>query len=217
MKRSLSTSFVSAILASACSAHAQPIETLTFSIEWENDVTPTNPTAKGAVWATISPEIGAAVAWNTGAGKGQAATLLAFAFSLFDTINSKNGSTGTLAWTVPNKVNGPNKQGTPDGNGGITGTLSGQFAPPLNYDPILDQKVKLLGLAWTTNDFSSRSVEFATRVAWGKVYIEVPGISAWIGEGAVVADGSGGFLVVPVPPVLGVLMALVAAARRRRT
>ncbi len=196
--------------------HAQPIETLTFSIEWENDVTPTNPTAKGAVWATISPNIGMQVQWNTLPGTGQVGVLMAFGQAVFDTLDVANSTTGTLTWSVPSNWD-LSVAGTPDGNGGITQSKVGQIVQP-NPSPNTQQKVKLLELAWTTGQFSPRLVEFVTQCTLGKVNIDV-GLSVWPGENTAIVNGAGGFWVVPGPSPLWV-MALVTVwplwVRRRQ-
>lgn len=197
-------------------ANAQyPIETLTFSIEWENDVSPSNPMVKGAVWATISPDIGATVAWNTKPGTGQLGTLEAFASTIFNTSNVENGATGKLAWTVPTNYNVNGKIGTPDGNGGIHETNVGQFGPPVNTSPLIDQKVKLLDLTWVTSDFSARHVQYETQAIWAKVYLDV-GLAVWVGENASIVNGSGGFWVVPAPSVVALIAPLLLVATKRR-
>ncbi len=199
----------------AAPGQTYPKETLTYSVEWENAPSP-GVAAKGAVWATLSPDSGTKVLWANWQWPSEG-TLMAFASSIFNLANVQNATTGTLAWTVPTAFNIAGKPGTPDGNGGISQVNSGQFAFPTNPSPIVTQKVKLLDLAWSTDDFSfARFVEFQAKATSGKVYLDV-GLAAWVGENCVKVDGSGGFWVVPSPSGWA-LMALagVAATRRRR-
>ncbi len=199
----------------ASAASGQLTAKLTYTIEWNSGPQP-GVAAKGAVYATIDPEIGKEIQWFTPPGTGQLGTLKAFASSIFNFVNVENGETGTLSWTVPASFNIANKPGTPDGSGGILGVNAGQFGPPVNTNPVVTNKVKLLDLEWLTTDFTMRAVEFKTNATSGKVYLDI-GLTAWVGQNAELVNGSGGFFIFPSPSggvVLGVGM--LAMVRRRR-
>ncbi len=204
-------------LAFSAQAHGQldPEVTITYSIVWDGESSPSSPSVKGAVWATISPEVGTAVTvMQFPYFKG---SLAAFASSIFDVNNAQNGATGMLAWTVPSEFNVANLPGIPDGTGGIQGAQAGQFPYPKNPSPVINNAVELLELEWSTSDFGvARFVEFTTSVLSCKAYVDI-GLSSWIGAKCTPADGSGGFWVVPAPSGMALMgLAGVAAARRRR-
>lgn len=198
----------------AGSAVAQPLEALTFTIEWDKAVISHGETNTGKVVATITPQIGAVTAWNTVPGTGQVGTLEAFASTIFDLLGKSNATNGALAWTVPADVNAANKPGTPGPDGGIVGTFAGQFssAPILN----LNQAVTVLKLEWKESAGTGvYDVLFQSKMLTAKVFLDV-GLSSWVGENCVKVDGQGGFSVVPGPGVMGGLVVAFGLARRRR-
>ncbi len=199
----------------AGSALGQLTPTFTYSIEWENAPSPGVP-AKGAVYANCE-EIGKAIQWFTPPGTGQWGTAKAFASTIFNLVNMQNATTGELYWSVPPELDSAVNKGTSDGNGGITASQAGQFGPPVNTNPVVTKKVKVLNLSWTTTDFSTmRFVKWTTKATSGKVFLDV-GLAAWVGQNVIKVDGSGGFWVVPAPSGLGLVgLAGVVTTRRRR-
>ncbi len=197
------------------SAGAQLTPTFTYTIEWENAPLP-GVAAKGGVYV-MCEEIGKDIQWFTPPGTGQWGEAKAFASTIYSVVNVQNATTGTLSWTVPAEFSISQKPGDGDGNGGISSIHGGQFGPPLNTNPVVDNKVKVLTLEWMTTDFSTyRFVEWTTKATSGKVYLDV-GLSAWVGQNVIKVDGSGGFWVVPAPGGLALMgLAGVAAMRRRR-
>ena len=139
---------VCAALASV--AVAQPIETIDFTVVWDKPEIGPGETNTGHVIATIGPKIGSIVAWNTPPGTGQAGKLLCFQSSTLDFVNVQNGLSGTIAWTVPSPLFNLGKLGSPDGNGGITGskTYQNYFSEP---SPNFGQWLSVLDLEWTAN------------------------------------------------------------------
>ncbi len=206
---------VLAVAGLAAATNAQPIETLTYSVEW--DLASISSGANtGGVYVTITPDIGTTTAWNTKPGTGQAGKLMAFASSIMNLLNTQNGTNGALTWSVPTDVNAANLPGTDDGAGGIKLSQAGQFGPPVNPTPNTKQKVKILDLKWTLGVLGNYDVSYATQSTSGKVFLDV-GLSAWVGENAVKVDGKGGFSVTPAPASLALLgLGGLVAGRRRR-
>jgi len=211
---------VAGSLAMATQALAQEV-TITYSIKWElqDPVFPGVPN-KGEVWATISPEMGTVVPWTTPPGKGQPGKLVAFASSIFDTINVSNSLMGTLQWTVPAAFSVGGIIGVPDGNGGIKGTNSGQVGMPPNPNPILDNPIKLLDLTWTgVVPGNGEIIEFAVSAKSAKVFLDIGTTSPiWVGHNAKIVNGGGSFYYGTPAPSAAVVagIALAFAARRRR-
>jgi hypothetical protein len=210
-----------ALALAAGAAHAQsgPTPEITFTIEWQGEVvSPSSPTIKGFVYADLYPDPGTII-YIQGPlpGKGQNGEVKTFASSILDLLNLQNGLTGTLNWTVPPEFGIAGLPGTPDGNGGITGSTAGQFGPPINPNPVITGKAKVLELTWTTSDFTFRNVLFGTNAKSGKVFADV-GLpnGAWIGASATILNGQGGFSVIPAPGLLATLCAGVFLAARRR-
>ncbi len=199
----------------AGSALGQLTPTFTYTIEWENAPLP-GVAAKGAVYSNCE-EIGKEIQWLTPPGTGQWGTAKAFASSVFSIVNVQNATTGWISWTVPAEFQASGKTGQSDGNGGIVGVNAGQISPPMNPNPVVAKKVKVLDLSWTTTDFSTmRFVEWTTKATSGKVYLDV-GLAGWVGQNVIKVDGSGGFWVVPAPSGMALMgLAGVAATRRRR-
>jgi hypothetical protein len=207
---------VLAVAGLATVSNAQPIEALSYSVEWDFASINNGGTNTGGVYATITPDIGTQTAWNTVPGKGQAGILKAFASSIIALVNNLNGLNGNIAWTVPADMNLANIPGVPDGLGGITNSQSGQFGPPTNPTPNLKQKVLILALSWTDTAGGNYSVDYGVKSSSGKVWLDV-GLAAWVGENAVRTDGKGGFNVVPAPASLALLgLGGLIAGRRRR-
>ncbi len=204
---------VLAIVGLASAAQAQ--ETLTYVIEWAN-ASISQGSNTGAVYAILDPVVGTKTTWNTPPGTGQAGTIMAFASSIFNTTGVQNATKGTLAWTVPTDVNAANKKGTDDGAGGITGTNAGQFGPPVNTNPNVGNKVKLLDLTWTITTAGNYTVEYAIKSTSGKVFLDV-GLASWVGENATRTDKGASFNVTPAPASLALLgLGGLVAGRRRR-
>lgn len=196
-------------------AMGQPIETMTYDVVWDLPQIAPGQTNTGHVMATISPDIGSKVAWNTPPGTGQAGTLMAIAGTFFDLLGAGMAGQGTLEWTVPSDLNTFNTPGVAGPNGGIVGVKTGQTCC-VNPYPNTKQIVTLLDLAWTAPmDGPLGQVEYATSVSLGKVYIHV-GLAAWVAENCVLNNGNGGFLVVPGPGGLVVLGLALCGVRRRR-
>lgn len=206
---------VLAVAGLAAATNAQPIETITYSVEWDQ-ASITGGSNTGAVYATITPDIGTTTAWNTKPGTGQAGKLMAFASTIGNLVNTANGLNGTLDWTVPTDVNAANIKGTADGSGGIAGTQSGQFGPPVNPAPNTKQKVKILDLKWTLGVAGNYSVSWDFNATSSKVFLDV-GLASWVGENAAKVSGKGGFNVTPAPASLALLgLGGLVAGRRRR-
>jgi hypothetical protein len=192
-------------------------EGMTFSIKWDKAVVNNGEVQTGSVWATFTPPIGSNTNWNTPPGSGQPGTVEAFASSQGHLLNILNGTAGTLAWTVPSAVNLANKPGTPDGNGGISTTQAGQFGPPANPTPLLDNPIKILDLMWTPSNYSAKTVTYKFDGTSAKLWLDV-GLQAWVGENAIITDsGNTSFEVVPAPATLALLgLGGLVAGRRRR-
>lgn len=204
-----------AVLGLAVGGSAQPIETITYSIEWDSASVLTEAT--GSVYATITPDLETTTAWNTKPGVGQMATLMRFGASIMDLVNVKNGSLGTLTWTVPADLN-VGVPGAPDGNGGIKSSHAGQFMPPTVTMPPAIQKVKILDLKWTLNEPAPMifQVTYATKSTSAKVWLDA-GLASYVGENAVKIDGKGSFQVIPAPASTAFLGLAMLMTRRRRT
>lgn len=201
-------------------AQAQPEPEITFSIEWQGEVvSPSSPTIKGFVYADIYPKPGTII-YIKGPlpGKGQTGEVKTFASSILDLLNLQNGLSGTLNWTVPPEFGIAGLPGTPDGNGGIAGSSAGQIGPPINPNPVMTGKAKVLELTWTTSDFTLRNVLFGTNGKSAKVFADI-GLSSggWIGASATIVNGQGGFSVIPTPGILTTFgVGMILATRRRR-
>lgn len=175
--------------------------TMSYSITWDKPTIENGQTNTGAVWVTIAPGIGSSVQWTTPPGKGQPGTIEAFASSVFDTMNLLNGSNGQLSWTVPTEFNVAGLPGTPDGNGGISGTSAGQLSGGggINPNPNVSNPVKLLNLQWKAEAAGAYDVNYGLKSLTGKMFLNI-GISNWVGHNATFrVDGQGGFSVIPVP------------------
>ena len=192
-------------------------EGMTFSIKWDKAQVNNGEVQTGSVWATFTPGAGSTTNWNTAPGTGQSATVKAFASSQGHLLGVLNATAGTLAWTVPSALNIANKPGTSDGNGGINGTQAGQFGPPANQNPILDNPIKILDLMWTPSDYNAKTVTYKFDGTSSKIWLDV-GLQAWVGENAIITDSANAsFEVVPAPATLALLgLGGLVAGRRRR-
>lgn len=202
----------------AIPSQAQPIEAITYSIEWDKPAIAPGEKNTATIWATVSPEIGAAVAWNSVPGTGQPGTLVAFALSTMDVLNVANATNGTLSWTVPSFWTMLGKpQGVPDGSGGIKNSNAGQY--PVggpNPLPDLSQVVPVLKLAWVASGSNGPyDVLFATKASLAKVYLDV-NLASWVAEKTVLIDGQGGFTVTPAPSAIALAVPLLIGAGWRR-
>jgi hypothetical protein len=170
----------------------------------------------GAVWAEFSPPIGSQAIWDTPPGSGQPSNVEAFAMSRGDLLNVLNGAPGLLQWSVPASLNIANKPGTPDGNGGISKTQAGQFGAPAEPDPVLDNPIRILDLAWSSDDPTPRTVAFRFDCEITKIYLDY-GLGGWVGDKWFAIDSPDtGFEVVPAPAAWAlVLLGLPRQARRR--
>ncbi len=203
-------------------AFAQPVESLSLTIEWAKPTILFGESNTAKVHATLGPDIGSGTKWNTPPGTGQPGVLKAFASTILDLPNLQNGQKGTLAW----KMNPEFWEGVvepippkPDGNGGLKDFNLGQFGPPLNPTPNTNQSVWLFDLTWTADQGATAPfmVEYATKLVTAKVYLDV-GLSNWVGENAAKIDGQGGFIVIPAPSILAMaaLPAMCLLQRRVR-
>ncbi len=203
--------------------HASPTAraqdtTITFSIKWEKATIGQGETNTGGVWAEITPGIGSVIKWTTPPGKGQEGKILAFASSVFDTMNLLNGTKGTLQWTVPQAWNIASLPGVHDGQGGIAGSNAGQTGGGgLNPSPVLDNPVQILSLKWTEQTGGSYDVNYGVKSLAGGMYLGIGLIPMWVPHKATFrVDGQDGFSVIPTPGAVTVVAFGLAAAMRRR-
>ncbi len=221
MKRHRSTRTLACLVLGAGAASfagAQPVESLTLTIEWDKPVIGPGETNTGKLLATVGPDLGTITAWNTKPGTGQAGTLKAFASAIFNFMGMENGLNGTFQWTIPAEFNISSKPGMMWPTGGAAGVNAGQFGHPANPQPNVNQTVTLLQFKWSeTAGGGPYNVLFETELLSAKVYLDV-GLAAWVGENAVKIDGEGGFMVIPAPSAIAfaVPLFLVAGTRRRR-
>ncbi len=208
---------LAASMGAARAAMAQPLESLTFSVEWEKAVIAPGETNTGQVLATVGPAIGATTAWNSPPGTGQLGAIKAFASTVFNLKNLQNGTNGLCYVTIPSEFNASTKPISDDGNGGFVGLNTGQIAFPANTNPNTNQTVAILNVAWKAADApGGYEVIYATKSTSGKVFLDV-GLAAWVGENAVRIDGQGGFAVIPAPPTIAIIVPwLLAIGTRRR-
>jgi hypothetical protein len=173
------------------------------------------------VYATISPGQGTVVPWTTPPGKGQPGVIKGFASSIFDFLNTLNGTEGTLKWTVPHSLDLVNLPGTPDGNGGIKGTTAGQVTPGgigggyFNYD----NPIKILDLQWQdTGEMFNGFVEYTTKVSSSKVFLDIGTTNPlWVVHNATkIVNGVGMFGVSIPSPASVMLLGLAALVTPRR-
>jgi len=200
-----------------------PVETVEFSIKWDQAVIAPGETATGGLWISITPDIGTQTQWNTPPyGQGQLGTLAAFATAGFGVTNILNGQTGSLAGhNLPIFTLAGTLPPSPDGQGGLTNTDAGQIGQPLNPSPITDQQIKILDLEWTTTDYTAREVWFEAKPAWAKVYLkDIPGLpipNQWVGETAVaITMPASTFIVIPAPSMLALVFITPLGRRRSR-
>lgn len=212
-------SALATLVGTAC-LHAQyPIETLTFSIEWDQPVIAPGQTNTGAIYATLGPEIGTITAWNSKPGNGEPGILMAFASTIFNFTGLQNSTEGKLAWTTASEFTTAGIPPTSDGKEGFFAASLGQFGMPVNTSPNIKQKVKLVDVSWTASlsplPSEPYEVLYATKASSAKVFLEV-GLIAWVGENAVKVDGQGGFAVTPAPATLALALPLALTTRRKR-
>ncbi len=207
---------IAVIAGIASFARAQPLETLTLTIEWDKPTIGHGETNAGKLLATVGPEIGSVTAWNSAPGTGQAATLKAFGAAIFNFMGMENGLNGKFEWTIPTEFD-PGSPGEPWPTGGAKGVNTGQVGPPTNPSPNVNQTVTLLKFKWTESAGDGPyNVLFQTQLTAAKVPLDV-GLPNWVAENAVKIDGQGGFTVIPTPAIgaIGIPM-LFAIVRRRR-
>lgn len=208
---------IAAVSVFAAPVRAQPFF-FKYSLKWEEPNLVTGE-VKGSVNIEITPEFGSTVTWTMGAhGKGQPGTLKAFASSILDLANILNGTKGTLAWTVPSEFTGNGLPGTPNGNGGITGSNAGQAGFPFNPEPNIDNPVKVLDLLWKLNDPAFvGTVDYQVSPKSGKAFIDI-GVSQWV-AGAAELSGSSASFEIPAGSTLaafGFGLAVLTQRRRER-
>lgn len=211
------------VVACAGMTFAQPVETLTFSIEWDKAVIAPGETNSGKVVATIGPELGTVTQWNSSPGTGQPGVLKALASLGLDFKNLSNGTNGSLSWKVnPDWWPGSGIPPTPDGQGGIAGIQFGQISPPLEPFPNLSAVIDVVTVKWTAAvspmPAMPYEVMYGTKALWAKVFLDIGLPSGqWVGENAVKIDGQGGFTVIPSPSVFAFgVFALGVFVQRRR-
>lgn len=190
-----------------------------FAVVWEHAIL-SEGINKGAIYATIAPDIGTQLPWTTLPGTGQLGTLKAFAVAYLGIKSVQNGTTGTLAWTLASEFSVSNMPMTSEPGGGFYPYPAGQFGSPTSPNPNTKQTVKLYDLAWDPKgDYSPREVLWQTNsTASPKVFLDV-GLSAWVGQYASAIHGlPAGFLVVPSPGIgaWSALVGLAGAYRRQR-
>ncbi len=204
-------------LASASLAQGPTME---FSVVWEHTVL-TEGVNKGAIYATIAPDIGSQIPWTTPPGTGQLGTLKAFAVAHLGFKGVQNGTTGVLSWTLQSEFMISNKPMTSEPGGGFYPYPAGQFGLPVNPNPNTKQTVKLYDLAWDPKgDYSPREVLWQTSTPPNpKVFLDV-GLGAWVGQYATpIHAPPEGFWVVPAPTSAAGMLVLagIGACRRRRS
>ncbi len=195
-------------------AIAQPIEQIEYSIAWDKPVLMPGEVQTGHVWLKVTPDIGSAVQWNTMPGTGQAATLKAIASSIMNVTNVANGLTGSMTyWKQESGWNASQFGGKGDGNGGIKQINVGQFADPwANTNP----SVNVFLFVWDPlGDYAPRTVTYEVSATTGKVWLEVPGLSMWVGENAVKIASQSSFQIVPGPGAVVLFAGLVPLLARR--
>ena len=194
--------------------------TITFSIKWDKPTIGAGETNTGAVWAEITPGLGSSIKWTTPPGKGQQGTIVAFASTVFDTMNLLNGGKGQLKWTVLPDWATVGIPGEPDGNGGIKGTNAGQVAEGgLNPQANKKNPVQLLSLTWTAQAGGMYDVAYGLSSKSGKMYLNIgTGFQFWVAQAATFrVDGQSGFSVIPAPAAWCVAgLSTLLACRRRR-
>jgi len=212
-------SVLACVLGCGTATIAQDV-TITYSVKWDFQVIQGGGTNTGAIYATIDPGLGSTIKWTTPPGKGQPGILKAFASSIFDLLNTLNGTEGTLSWTIPSALNVGNVGPWPDGKGGFTSANAGQVGVPINPNPVLDNPIKIINLSWTdTGEAFNGIVEYTTKVASSKVFLDIGTTNPiWVGHNATkIVNGVGLFGVsVPAPAVCSLFGAAVLVALRRR-
>lgn len=217
MKPILCMSVVASLAAYATTmSHAQPIEQIEYSIVWDKPVLMPGEVQTGHVWLTVTPDIGSAVQWNTPPGTGQAATLMAIASSFIEFQNISNGLSGAITQIVLDPEwlsSGPGFQLDPNGN---WKTNFGQVGKPLNQNPNTNAAVSPYHFVWDPKgNYTPREVTYAINPTSGKVFLEVPGISAWVGENALKIATQSSFQIVPGPGAVAMFAGLVPLLARR--
>ncbi len=208
----------SMLTAAAIHAHAQPIEQIEYSIVWDKPVLMPGEVQTGHVWLKASPDIGSVVQWNTSPGTGQPATLMAIASSFIEIQNIANGLTGEIIQIWLDSGWDSGGAGMPPDPNGNWKTNFGQFGKPVNQNPNTNAAVSPYHFVWDpTGDYTPREVTYGINPTSGKVYLEVPGLSAWVGENAVKLGSQASFQVVPAPPsFMLILLGCGALGARRR-
>lgn len=199
-------------------ARAQyPIETITYSIEWEKAEIAPGETNTATVWATITPDIGTLCLWNPGGGgTGQAGILKSFASTIFDFVSVTNGDKGTITDAFVHKEFAITPDSiTPIGTTGVK-AKAGQFGFPTNPNPNVSQSVAVLSFTWKAGDAGEAyDVLYATKSISAKVYLDV-GLAVWVGENAFKVDDQGGFTVTPAPSAISLVVPLLWVVGNRR-
>ncbi len=200
--------------------HAQPIEQIEYSIVWDKPVLMPGEVQTGYVWLTVTPDIGSTVQWNTPPGTGQSATLMAIASSILTIKNIENGLTGMLTKfdCEPKWVGAGQCFVVLDDKGGIQAANIGQFGLPSNPNPNTNQSAAVFWFNWDPmGDYTPRTVTYEGSATSGKVYLQVPGLPAWVGENVVKIGSQSSFQIVPTPMGLAVgAIGWIAMGRRRR-
>lgn len=198
------------------SAVAQTIEQIEYSIVWDKPVLNAGEVQTGHVWLKVTPDIGAAVQWNTMPGTGQAATLMAIASSFIEILNISNGLSGevTQSW-LDSGWNSGGAGMPPDANGNWK-TNFGQFGKPVNQSPNTNAAVSPYHFVWDPKgNYTPREVTYGINPTSGKVYLEVPGLAVWVGENAVKIGSQSSFQIVPGPGSVALLAGFVPLLARR--
>lgn len=198
---------------------AQAPETIAFDIRFSDPVLTPGETQRIEMWVILNPTPGTWTVWNPGGGSGLPALVRAFAGARFDLDSVQNGNTGVfselalgpdIAWW-PGSV-----PGAPNGSGGVTGVYGYQ----LNTGPSAfngSNPLLIWSALWTPDDYTTRTVEFATGIQKGPdAYLDV-GASLAVLETWAPITPHASFQVVPAPgPAIMLGLGLIPFGRRRR-
>ncbi len=196
-------------------AGAQPLESIDFTVVWDKAVIAPDETNTGHVIATIGPEIGSIVAWNTPPGTGQLGELRCFGWGKLDFVNKQHAELGKLSWAFPASFMVLGK-GVPNGSGSVSGL---EMKQSWNFpSPNFGQSLAVVDVQWTAPAVTPTEpyfVEYTTNIIFATAALDV-GLSDWVHEKAVFTNGMGGFVVTPAPAGFALIGVAAGWVRRRR-